>query len=88
MPDKERFVYVSELLGEELAKLRLSVLCGESRLDNRILNPRVQKPGLAFAGYYDYIKPGRVQIVPHGTSAMSAWKARVKSVVAAKARST
>ena len=32
-------------------------------LDNRITHPRVQKPGLAFAGYYAYIKPGRVQIV-------------------------
>jgi HPr kinase/phosphorylase len=63
MPDKDRFVLVSELLGEELSKLELKVLCGESRLDNRILNPRVQKPGLAFAGYYEYIKPGRVQIV-------------------------
>lgn len=36
---------------------------GEQHLDNRITNPRVQKPGLAFAGFYEYIKPGRVQIV-------------------------
>jgi HPr kinase/phosphorylase len=43
--------------------LSLAVLCGEERLDNAITNPRVQKPGLAFAGYYDYIKPGRVQII-------------------------
>jgi len=56
-------VTVRELLGEELADLGLRVLCGESRIDNQISNPRVQKPGLAFAGYYDYIKPGRVQIV-------------------------
>ena len=28
-----------------------------------ITHPRVQKPGLAFAGYYAYIKPGRVQII-------------------------
>jgi HPr kinase/phosphorylase len=69
MPDKERFVLVSELLGEELSKLGLKVLCGESRLDNRIQNPRVQKPGLAFAGYYDYIKPGRVQIVGESETA-------------------
>jgi HPr kinase/phosphorylase len=69
MPDQERFVLVSELLGEELSKLGLKVLCGESRLDNRILNPRVQKPGLAFAGYYDYIKPGRVQIVGESETA-------------------
>lgn len=57
------FVEVRELLGEELADLHLRVLSGESHLDNRIVHPRVQKPGLAFAGYYPYIKPGRVQIV-------------------------
>ncbi len=57
------FVEVRELLGEELSDLHLRVLSGESHLDNRIVHPRVQKPGLAFAGYYPYIKPGRVQIV-------------------------
>jgi HPr kinase/phosphorylase len=58
-----RQVLVSELLGEELGELRLKVLSGEQHLDNLITHPRVQKPGLAFAGYYAYIKPGRVQIV-------------------------
>jgi HPr kinase/phosphorylase len=57
------FVEVRELLSEELSDLRLRVLSGESHLDNRVTHPRVQKPGLAFAGYYAYIKPGRVQIV-------------------------
>ncbi|HSM13429.1 MAG TPA: HPr(Ser) kinase/phosphatase [Thermoanaerobaculia bacterium] len=56
-------VLVSELLGEELSDLELEVVSGEQHLDNRISHPRVQKPGLAFAGYYAYIKPGRVQIV-------------------------
>ena len=56
-------VGVAELLGEELAYLRLKVLSGEKHLDNLITHPRVQKPGLAFAGYYAYIKPGRVQIM-------------------------
>lgn len=56
-------VRVSELLGEELSDLDLEVVSGEQHLDNRISHPRVQKPGLAFAGYYAYIKPGRVQIV-------------------------
>ncbi len=56
-------VAVAELLGEELAYLRLKVLSGEKHLDNPITHPRVQKPGLAFAGYYAYIKPGRVQII-------------------------
>jgi len=56
-------VRVSELLGEELTDLRFAVVCGEQHLNNAITHPRVQKPGLAFAGYFDYIKPGRVQIV-------------------------
>jgi HPr kinase/phosphorylase len=56
-------VRVQELLGDELSDLRLRVLSGESHLDNLITHPRVQKPGLAFAGYYAYIKPGRVQII-------------------------
>jgi HPr kinase/phosphorylase len=56
-------VEVRELLSVELADLQLRVLSGDSHLDNRITHPRVQKPGLAFAGYYAYIKPGRVQIV-------------------------
>ena len=41
-----------------LADLHLKVLCGEVHLDGHITHPRVQKPGLAFAGYFDYIKPG------------------------------
>ncbi len=56
-------VEVAALLGPELADLDLRLLCGEASLGNRILNPRVQKPGLAFAGYYAYIKSGRVQII-------------------------
>jgi len=56
-------VLVRELLGQELVELQLSVLAGEANLDRHITHPRVQKPGLAFAGYYEYIKPGRVQII-------------------------
>jgi HPr kinase/phosphorylase len=56
-------VEVSELLSPELHDLQLRVISGDSHLDNWISHPRVQKPGLAFAGYYAYIKPGRVQII-------------------------
>lgn len=63
MVDGKPSVEVEELLDNELADLHLEVLAGESRLHNEITNPRVQKPGLAFAGYYPYIKSGRVQIV-------------------------
>ena len=63
MASGEPFVEVTELLGTELSDLHLRVLCGSVHLDHRITHPRVQKPGLAFAGYYRYIKPGRVQII-------------------------
>jgi HPr kinase/phosphorylase len=67
--DVTPYVAVKDLLGEELSDLRFRVLSGEERLDNRIENPRVQKPGLAFAGYYPYIKPGRVQIIGESETA-------------------
>ncbi|MEM1247903.1 MAG: HPr(Ser) kinase/phosphatase [Acidobacteriota bacterium] len=70
--DSENVVFVSELLGEELSDLHLTPLCREDRLDNEIFNPRVQKPGLAFAGYLPYIKPGRVQIVGESETAFLA----------------
>lgn len=60
---------MTELLGAELADLHLKVLAGELHLDRRITHPRVQKPGLAFAGYYEYIKPGRVQIIGESETA-------------------
>ncbi len=62
-PSDGASVDVAELLGDELVDLRLEVLGGENHLRNRIHHPRVQKPGLAFAGHYPYIKPGRVQIL-------------------------
>ncbi len=63
MTDDLEFVTAAEVLGPELDDLGFRILCGEASLDNKITNPRVQKPGLAFAGYYQYIKPGRVQII-------------------------
>ncbi len=62
-------VTVEDLLDEELGDLQLEVLSGQKHLDNPVTNPRVQKPGLAFAGYYPYIKPGRVQIVGESETA-------------------
>ncbi|HXG58931.1 MAG TPA: HPr(Ser) kinase/phosphatase [Thermoanaerobaculia bacterium] len=54
---------VKSLLGGELEDLHLQLVTGEDGLDRIILRPRVQKPGLAFAGYYEYIKQWRVQII-------------------------
>lgn len=69
MPEESAFVEVAELLGEELSDLQLRVICGGAHLDNRISHPRVQKPGLAFAGYFPYIRPGRVQIIGESETA-------------------
>jgi HPr kinase/phosphorylase len=47
-----------------LQPLGLEVIAGEAGLDERFVsNPRIQKPGLALAGYLPYVKPGRLQIL-------------------------
>ncbi len=47
-----------------LTFLDLEVLSGRAGIDSRsISNPRIQKPGLALAGYLPYVKPGRLQIL-------------------------
>lgn len=47
-----------------LRPLELEVIAGSAGLDGRtITNPRIQKPGLALAGYLPYVKPGRLQIL-------------------------
>jgi HPr kinase/phosphorylase len=54
---------VRSLLANEMDELALKLVTGDDGLDRVIARPRVQKPGLAFAGYYEYIKPWRVQII-------------------------
>ncbi len=65
MADLEDWVQatVRTLQGNELDDLALKLVTGDDGLDRIIARPRVQKPGLAFAGYYEYIKPWRVQII-------------------------
>ena len=65
MPLLEDFVQttVRSLLTGDLEDLALTLIAGDDGLERTILRPRVQKPGLAFAGYYEYIKPWRVQII-------------------------
>ena len=46
--------------GKEL--LALELLAGEAGLDRPITHQRIQKPGLAMAGYTGFIHPGRVQV--------------------------
>jgi len=54
---------VQTLISPELEDIGLNLVTGGDGLERIILRPRVQKPGLAFAGYYEYIKQWRVQII-------------------------
>lgn len=56
-------IRVRELLSESAADLALSLRAGSGGLDKEIYIPRIQKPGLALAGFLEYIHPGRVQIL-------------------------
>jgi HPr kinase/phosphorylase len=46
-----------------LADLGLVVVAGERGMDRRVSWGRIQRPGLAFAGFLAFIKPGRIQIL-------------------------
>jgi len=48
---------------DESSGLRLVLLAGEAGLARRISNQRIQKPGLALAGYVKQVHPERVQIL-------------------------
>lgn len=56
-------IRVRDLLSPEASHLGLQVLAGEAGLEKEITVPRIQKPGLALAGFIEYIHPGRVQIL-------------------------
>jgi HPr kinase/phosphorylase len=48
---------------DESSGLRLVLLVGEAGLSRRITNQRIQKPGLALAGYVKQVHPERVQVL-------------------------
>ncbi len=58
-------ITVRQILEEKaIAFLGLEVVAGASGIDRRtVTNPRIQKPGLALAGYLPYVKQGRLQIL-------------------------
>jgi HPr kinase/phosphorylase len=60
---KEIFKTVRELYESKARALKLRLAGGINGLENRITSPRIQKLGLALAGYTDYLHPGRVQFV-------------------------
>ncbi len=54
---------IQEILDEKESGLDLELLSGSGGLSNTISVPRIQKPGLALAGYTDSLHPDRVQII-------------------------
>lgn len=46
-----------------LSDLEMEVAAGESGLDRPISWGRIQRPGLALAGFLSFIKPGRIQVL-------------------------
>ena len=68
MGDHEKSTIPSMTVGELLdddaaASLNLVLLSGGDGLDNVVNRPRIQKPGLALAGFLEYIHPGRIQVL-------------------------
>ncbi|MFQ5914020.1 MAG: HPr(Ser) kinase/phosphatase [Nitrospinota bacterium] len=56
-------ISVRDLFEEQKDPLKFEWLTGESGRDNRIANARLQKYSLAFAGYYEFFHPDRVQVL-------------------------
>jgi len=54
---------IQEILGEKEAGLDLELLAGEAGLDHVVQIPRIQKPGLALAGYTTNLHPDRIQVL-------------------------
>ncbi len=55
---------VGELLtDDDAASLGLVLLSGGDGVANIVDRPRIQKPGLALAGFLEYIHPGRIQVL-------------------------
>lgn len=56
-------ISIGELLAEKEAGLDLELLAGERGLDRLVQVPRIQKPGLALAGYTKNLHPDRIQVL-------------------------
>jgi len=55
-------ITVAELLAENAYDLRLTLVTGKEGLGRPISSTKVQKPGLALAGFVEHIHPERVQV--------------------------
>ncbi|HLC25527.1 MAG TPA: HPr(Ser) kinase/phosphatase [bacterium] len=56
-------VHVENLLHDLAPSLKLEILAGQQGIRNRITHPRIQKHGLALAGFLEFIHPQRVQVL-------------------------
>lgn len=54
---------IQDLLTENEYGLGLSLLAGKQGLSHRISSSRIQKPGLALAGYSEHLHPERLQVL-------------------------
>jgi HPr kinase/phosphorylase len=55
-------IRVGALLDDKKFDLRLSLVAGKQGLSRRISSARIQKPGLALAGYTEYLHKERLQV--------------------------
>ena len=56
-------ITVADLLGDEARGLRLCLLTPEVPLNRKIINYRIQKHGLIFAGFTQFFEPERIQLM-------------------------
>ncbi len=61
----QKSLSVQELFNEQSERLKLSIMGGLEGMNRKISSPRIQKPGLALAGYFAQIRPDRVQVLGH-----------------------
>jgi HPr kinase/phosphorylase len=54
---------LQELLNDSEYGLGLTLLAGERGLAHRVSSSRIQKPGLALAGYTEHLHPSRIQVL-------------------------
>jgi len=55
-------IKVSRLLDDTDFGLRLTLIAGEAGLSRKLSSSRIQKPGLALAGFTEHLHPERVQV--------------------------
>jgi HPr kinase/phosphorylase len=63
---------VEELLKEQSASLRLTLLAGQAGMGRQVRVTEINRPGLTLAGFFDYYRGERVQVFGMGESAFLA----------------